>query len=280
MIKNIMFGTDGSPYGEVAGEYAFDLADRLDARLEAVHVVDTRRLEPAPVPHPSGCLGWMPPGLTDQLHKVLTERGQAILRAVGEEGERRGFPVETTLEFGVPSQVFEELQSRTELLVLGRRGEHAEMDGDAPGSTMERYVRRASRCCMVTPAKFARAEKILIAVDGSPNAARALQEAAELANGLKAPLVILAVADRESGLPDAEATVRTAHSIVRAHDCAAAALTATGSPALRILETAAATGCGLVVLGMHGHGWIHDRMIGAVAANLVARAEIPVMLVR
>ena len=280
MIKNIMFGTDGSPYGAVAGEYAFDFADRLDARLEAVHVVDTRRLEPAPVSHPAGYLGWMPPGLNDQLHKILTERGQAILRAVGEEGERRGFPVETTLEFGVPSQVFEELQSRTELLVLGRRGEHAAMGGDYPGSTMDRYVRRASRCCMVTPAKFARVEKILIAVDGSPSAARALQEAAELANGLKAPLVILAVADRDSGLPDAEATVRTAHSIVRAHDCAAAALTATGSPTLRILEMAAATGCGLVVLGMHGHGWIYDRMIGSVAANLVARSEIPVMLVR
>lgn len=280
MIKNIMFGSDGSPYGDVAGEYAFDFADRLDARLEAVHVVDTRRLEPPPVPHPSGCLGWMPPGVTDRLHAVLTERGKAILRDIGEKGARRGLPLETTLEFGVPSQVFEEIQSRTELFVLGRRGEHAAMGGDYPGSTMERYVRRASRCCMVTPAKFGRVGKILIAVDGSPSAARALQEAAELANGLKAPLVILAVADRESGLGDAEATVRSAHSLVRAHDCAAAALTATGSPALRILETAAATGCGLVVMGMHGRGWIHERLMGSVAAHLAMRAELPVMLVR
>ena len=87
MIKNIMFGSDGSPYGAVAGEYAFDLADRLDARLEAVHVVDSRRLEPAPMPHAAGCLAWMPPGVSEQLRTVLTERGKEILGGIAEEGE-------------------------------------------------------------------------------------------------------------------------------------------------------------------------------------------------
>lgn len=280
MIKNIMFGSDGSPYGAVAGEYAFDLADRLDARLEAIHVVDFRRLEPTPIPHATGCLAWMPPGITDQLRSVLTERGKAILHEIEEEGERRGIPVVTTLEFGVPPLVFEQIQARTELVVLGRRGEHAANGGDYSGSTMDRFIRRASRCCMVTPGKFAPVRKLLVAVDGSVCASRALHEAAELANALQAPLVILSVADREAGLPDAAATAEAAHSLVRAHDCAAAAMTATGAPALRILETATTAGCDLIVLGMHGHGWIYDRLIGSVAAHVVAHAELPVLLVR
>lgn len=280
MIKNIMFGSDGSPYGGVAGEYAFDLADRLDARLEAVHIVDSRRLEPVPAPHVAGGLAWTPPGIAEQLRKMLAERGQAILADIEEEGKRRGIPVTTTLEFGVPPLVFEQIQVRTELVVLGRRGEHAAAGGDFAGSTMERFVRRASRCCLVTPEKFAPVHKILVAMDGSACASRALHEAAELANALRAPLVILSVADRESGLPDAAVTAENAHSLVRAHDCAAAAITACGAPALRIFETAASTGCDLLVLGMHGHGWIYDRLIGSVAAHVVARADAPVLLVR
>ena len=280
MIKNILFGSDGSPYGEVAGQYAFDLADRLDARLEAVHVVDSRRMEAAMPTHAAACLAWTPPGISEQLRQMLEERGRAILAGIAAEGEKRGIPVVTTLEFGVPPQVFEQIQVRTELVVLGRRGEHASSGGDFAGSTMERFVRRASRCCLVTPGKFSPVRKILAAVDGSVCASRALHEAAELANALGAPLVIVSVADRESELPDAAVTAENAHSLVRAHDCAAAAITATGAPALRILETAAATGCDLLVMGMHGHGWIYDRLIGSVAAHVVARADAPVLLVR
>lgn len=280
MIKNIMFGSDGSPYGDVAGNYAFDLADRLDARLEAVHVVDSRRLETAVPAHAAGCLAWTPPGISEQLRQMLEARGRSILEGIAAEGEKRGIPVVTTLEFGVPPLVFEQIQVRTELVVLGRRGEHASFGGDYSGSTMDRFVRRASRCCLVTPEKFAPVDKILVAVDGSISASRALHEAAELANALRAPLVILSVADREPDMPDARVAAENAHSLVRAHDCAAVAVTASGAPALRILETAAATGCNLLAMGMHGHGRIYDRLIGSVAAHVLAHADTPVLLVR
>ena len=46
------------------------------------------------------------------------------------------------------------------------------------------------------------------------------------------------------------------------------------------MEKCAETGCDLVVLGSHGHGWIYDRLIGSVAAHVVARGETPVLLVR
>lgn len=280
MIKNILFGSDGSPFGTVAGMYAFDLADRLDARLEAVHVLDSRRLELASVTPPGGCLAWLPPGVTDRLHQVLHENGETILKAIAEEGAKRGIPIRVSLEFGVPPQVFDAIQSRTELVVLGRQGEHARSGGDFTGSTMERYIRRASRCCMVTPGTFTPIQKILVAVDGSVFAARALHEAAELANALSAPLVILSVAEREATLSQVKTTAEEAHSFVRAHNCAAGTLTAIGAPALRILETADATHCDLIVLGAHGHGWIYDRLIGSVAAHVVSHGPAPVLLVR
>ena len=280
MIKNILFCSDGSPCSAVAADYAFHLADRLDARLEAVHVVDSRRLELASVSHAGGGIAWMPTGVGDRLRKSLSDQGRQILATIAREGEKRNIPLTTSLEFGIPSQVFERVEARTELVILGRQGEHAASSNTFSGSTMDHYVRHASRCCMVTPAAFSPIRKILVAVDGTVCAAHALHEAAELANALRAPLVILSVADREADLPDAARTAENAHSLVRAHDCAAAALTAAGSPAQCIQETAVASGCDLIVLGAHGRNWLQDHLLGAVATRVLAHAATPVLLVR
>ena len=279
MIKNILFGVDGSPFGEVAREHALDLARRLDARLEAVHIVDSRMLEFPLIAPQAGVIGWNP-GAVNGLQEALRARGEVLLRETAARGEHVGIPIVTTLEFGHPAQIFCEIQTRTELVILGRQGEHSKTAPDLTGSTMERFIRRASRPCLVTPAEFRPVAKILAGVDGSPSAARALHEAVELANALHLPLVILAVAERESDLPLAQKNALEAHSLARAHDCAAAAVTAVGAPAMRILEKAEETGCNLVVLGSHGHGWIYDRLIGSAAAHVVSRGLLPVMLVR
>ena len=278
MIKNILFGVDGSPFGDIARDYAIDLAKRLGARLEAVHVVDSRMLDFPLVAPQTGVIAWNPAALNG-LQQSLRARGEALLRDTAARGEEAGVPIVTTLEFGHPSQVFDEIQSRTELVVLGRQGEHSKSAPDLTGSTMDRFIRHASRPCLVTPGAFRPVRKILCGVDGSASAARALHEAVELANALGAPLVILAVAEREGDLPLAQRNAVEAHSLARAHACAAATLTAVGPPAIRILEQAEETGCDLVVLGSHGHGWIYDRLIGSAAAHVVSRSPVPVMLV-
>jgi nucleotide-binding universal stress UspA family protein len=279
MIKNILFGVDGSPFGEIAREYAIDLALRLDARLEAVHIVDSRMLEFPLIAPQTGCLTWNP-GAVNGLQQALRVRGETLLRETVARGEQAGIHLVTSLEFGQPAQVLGEIQTRTELVILGRQGEHSKNAPDITGSTMERFIRHASRPCLVTPVAFRPIRKILVGVDGSPSAARALHEAVELANALRAPLVILAVAEREGDLPLAQKNGLEAHSLARAHDCAAATITAVGAPGMRILDKAAEMACDLIVLGSHGHGWIYDRLIGSAAAHVVSRGQMPVMLVR
>lgn len=279
MIKNILFGVDGSSFGEIAREYAIDLSLRLDARLEAVYVVDSRMLEfPLIVPQ-TGCITWNP-GAVKGIQEALRARGETLLRETAARGEQAGIPILTALEFGNPAQVFCDIQARTELVVLGRQGEHSKTAPDITGSTMERFIRRASRPCLVTPAEFRPIEKLLVGVDGSASAARALHEAVELSNALRIPLIILSVAERQDDLPLAQKFSLEAHSLARAHDCAAANLTAVGAPATRILEIAEDTGCNLIVLGSHGHGRIYDRLIGSAAAHVVSQGQLPVMLVR
>ena len=279
MIKNILFGVDGSPGGNTARDYAIDLARRLDARLEAVHVVDSRMLEFPVVAPQAGVIGWNPAAVNG-LQQALRARGEALLAETSAIAEKAGIHITTAIEFGHPAQVFADIQSRTELVILGRQGEHSKTAPDITGSTMERFIRRADRPCLVTPAAFKPVGKILVGVDGSPSAGRALREAIELANALKIPLVILSVAETESDLPRAQQANLEAHSIVRAHNCAAAALVAVGPPATCLMQKAGETECDLVVLGSHGHGWIYDKLIGSVAAHVVSSGQLPVLLVR
>ncbi len=279
MIKNILVGLDGSTFGEVAQEYAMDLSRRLDARLEAVHIVDSRLMDFPLVAPQSGLITWNP-GIINGLQEALRERGEDILNEAAERARSAGIDLVTSLEFGHPAQVLAEVQNRTELLVLGRQGEHAQNAPDITGSTMERFIRRASRPCLVTPDRFEPIQKIVLGVDGSAASGRALSEAVELANALQVPLVILSVAERDTDLPLAQKTVLDAHSLARAHDCAAASLTAVGPPPVCLLEQAAETQSNLIVLGSHGHGWIYDRLIGSAAAHVVSQARIPVMVVR
>ena len=279
MIKNILFGIDGSPGSEIARDFAVDLARRLDARLEAVHVVDSRMLEFPLVAPQAGVIGWNP-GALNGLQQALRTRGETLLRETAAAAEKAGVPLATSLEFGHPAQVLADIQSRTELVVLGRQGEHSKTAPDITGSTMERFIRRAERPCLVTPGAFKSIGKILVGVDGSSSAGRALREAVDLANALKIPLVILTAAEKESDLPRAQQINIEAHCIARAHDCAAAAITALGNPATAVMEKSAETGCDLVVLGSHGHGWIYDHLIGSVAAHVVSDGTMPVLLVR
>ena len=176
MIKNILFGVDGSPGGEIAREYAIDLGLRLDARLEAVHVVDSRMLEFPLIAPQTGSITWNP-GTVNGLQQALRTRGETLLRETAARGEHAGIPIATALEFGHPAQVFAEIQSRTELVVLGRQGEHSKTAPDITGSTMERFIRRADRPCLVTPADSGPSARSSSAWMAPPSAGRALREA-------------------------------------------------------------------------------------------------------
>lgn len=279
MIKSILFGVDGSPGSDAARDTAIDLARRLDARVEVIHVVDSRMLEmPFMAPQP-GCITWNP-GTVNGLQEALRSRGEELLRETAAVLESADIPAVTSLEFGHPARVFMDVQSRTELVIMGRQGENSRTAPEMTGSTMDRFIRHATRPCLVTPAPADPVRKILVGADGSPTSGRALREAIELANALNVPLLIVTVAERERDLESARQASEEAHALARAHDCAAASMTTVGAPATELLRLAKEMECNLIALGSHGHGWMYDKLIGSAAAHVVSRGETAVLLVR
>lgn len=280
MIKSILVCTDGSPYGDVACEYAIYLTGRLKARLLGLHVLDSRMLDGPLMSDIAGWIGSQPYGAqVQQFRELMEQKGEAVARAFDSRCKAAGVTAESWIKTGHPPRIILAEEARTELLVLGQKGEHADLIGEMAGSTMERVVRHSVKPCLVTPKSFRPVSKILAAYDGSLHASQALREAAELALSLRAPLVILTVAEDDRRAP-AEQLSRDAVDLVDAHGCEAKNLVVTGASASAILATAHEQQCDLIVAGAYGHSRIREMILGSTTTQVIARAHVPVMVVR
>lgn len=145
-------------------------------------------------------------------------------------------------------------------------------------------------------------KKILVALDASATAQRALQEAIALARSVGAALRLLHVVDEgpamlnvetpsqwedyERALREAgERVLSQAQSIVKAAGLDAETvlkqiITAQQHPADEIVAEAARWPADLIVVGTHGRRGLRRLFLGSVAEGVARMAEQPVLLVR
>jgi nucleotide-binding universal stress UspA family protein len=144
-------------------------------------------------------------------------------------------------------------------------------------------------------------KRILVAIDGSANAANALEHAAALASGLSASLRLIHVVDMglmpygpeigldidallEARYAAAEKVLADARDSVQAPGVAVETkLVDTALPtvhvATTIAEAAASWPADLVVLGTHGRRGVERWLLGSVAEGVARRSTVPVLLV-
>lgn len=280
MIKTLLVCTDGSTGGTAAVRYAIHLAQRLKARLSALHVLDSRMLEGPLMADISGWIGAQPYGAqVQQFRQLMEQKGEAVLAAVGTLCDEAELDADLQVVLGHPARAILDHEARAELVVLGRFGEHADLTGELIGSTVERVIRHSIKPCLVTASEFQPVSRILCGYDGSGHASKALHEAIELALALSAPLVILTVAEGHD-LVRAREIAEDGIRFARAHECAAGNLVVEGRADQVLLTKAEELGCSLIVVGAYGHSRIREMILGSTTQNLVTRSHLPVLLVR
>ncbi len=278
MIKNILVGTDGSAYSVTACRYAIDLSQRLQARLLALHVIDARALEGPLLADVSNWVGAQPyGGQRYSFHKMMEERGRNILDAFEKEAIEKGVKPEKIMTVGHPVSAILREEGRAELLIVGRKGEHAEWSEGMVGSSVDRLVRRSQSPCMVTPAEFRPVKRILAAYDGSGHSGRALQTAVGLAQSLPAELTVLTVGKDDS---ESQAIRDEARKRLAAYGMNISPILREGNPERGILAEAADREADLIVAGTHGHGRIRERILGGITHYMLTHADIALLMVR
>ena len=127
MFETVVIATDGSASGERAVETAVDLADRFDAEIYALYVVDESKVDA------------LPEDLHDEVSEALSDQGTAALDAVEAAVDR---PVTTVVREGRPAQQITAYAREVDADVVatgtrGRGGEHSFL----LGSVAEAIVR-------------------------------------------------------------------------------------------------------------------------------------------
>jgi len=131
---------------------------------------------------------------------------------------------------------------------------------------------------------------ILVAVDGSADSQRALEQAVELARDQHARLTLVAVVPPIGFAPFApsaceqvahvhacyERILRDATAAVP-DDIGLTTLLLEGPPAKRIVERVREGGHDLVVMGSHGRGRLGSAFLGSVSQQVVHNCPVPVL---
>lgn len=280
MIKSIMICTDGSNFSEAAADYALYLAEALDASLKGLHVLDARLMEGPLLADIAGWIGAQPyGGQMNQFKNMLKERGQSILQALADRGEKAGREIHTDMREGYPLRTIMDAEAGAELLVIGKAGEHAELNPNMPGSLTDRLIRHTERPCLITPAEYTPITRMLAAYDGSVRAGGALHEALELSQALSIGLVIVTASE---GLREktADEVLGEAEDLASAHDCDILTRSEDGSPREAIPRVMQDEDCDLLVMGSHGHRHIQDLIVGSTVNHMLAHLPHPVLVSR
>lgn len=133
MFETVVVATDGSASVGRAVAAAIDLADRFDAAVHALSVVDAREVESAP------------DSVREDVRDALERKADDAVTDVAEKADAEGLSVTTAVRTGRPAQTIPAYASEIEAdaIAVGTRGRHGE-NRFLVGSVAQRVVEASS----------------------------------------------------------------------------------------------------------------------------------------
>ncbi len=140
--------------------------------------------------------------------------------------------------------------------------------------------------------------KILVAIDGSDTALRALLYVIDHPDFFgKSPEVVLVNVHLPIPSPrakavlgadviaqyhreEAELALTPARALLAATPCKVTERPLVGQPSEQIINTASQLGCDMIVMGTRGHGALGNFFLGSVATRVIAESAVPVLVLK
>ncbi len=280
-MSTILACTDGSLYSPSIYQHASWVAERLGADIHVLHAIEHH--ESPATRDLSGNLGFSAndellaelTSLDESRYRVARLRGKAIL----EDAEKQlgTATVTTTQRHGSLVDTVEEFEKDAALVVLGKRGEHANFSKGHLGSNLERVVRSAKIPVLVAAREFKPVSRFLIAFDGGTSSLKAIDYVANqpLLKGAECHLVSIGKpgSDLERSLEGAATALKGAGFTVLAE-------LLSGDADEVISAKVKEARIDLLVMGAYGHSRIREFILGSTTTNLIRTCHVPVLLFR
>lgn len=275
---------DASAYSTSVCEHAAWVAQKTGFGIDLLHVVPHRHGEGAPV----NLTGNLTLGARTELMETLTrhdeetarlarERGRALVEAARSHLEANGQAASVRLRTGDLLEAVREVEDEARVLIIGKRGEHADFAKRHLGSNLERVARAAHRPVLVAARAFKQPERALIAFDTGPSVAKAIDHIArgKLFAGMTLHLLHAGEesADMRKAIEAAAQTLREAgHTVETSIE--------PGEPEAVIASHVGEGGADMLVMGAYGHSRIRNLIIGSTTTQMVRACKVPVLLFR
>ncbi len=284
-MPSILVCTDGSLYASSVYQHASWAADRLAAEVQVLHVIEHHR-EQSPTHDLSGAIGINASAeLTSELAaleeaqgRVARLKGKAILDEAQRQLTAAGVSGVSTLQrHGTFVETLEELEPGAELVVVGKRGEHADFAKGHLGANFEDLIRISVCPVLVAARAFKPIQRFLIAFDDSPSARKAVNYVASspLLRGLNCHLMMVGRADTAHS----EAMDRARQQLAQAGYSVTAHIKP-GSAGTVIAEEVKNAAVDLLVMGAYGHSIIREFIVGSTTTKMVRNCTVPVLMFR
>ena len=298
-FARMIMATDGSPSAQQAAEVAAQIAKSFDSEVTILSVIPSISATAAPLEgeYYSKLINKADDN-ADKATAVFKKAGVVVSEKEVPQG--RSSVVETIMDHAA--------KEKTSLIVMGTRGlggfrravlgsVSSGVAAHAPCATL--VVRQSKRRGDVGRA----IRRVLVAIDGSPNAQRALETAIDLAKGMSAelrvahvvyvPTLFWSMGVPGSAVPtdkieeDAEQVARQllAKAVKFSKDAGVANLkdemvTDLVSPAQGIVQLAERDGADVIVIGTRGNGGFKKLLLGSVANSVLHYADCSVLVTK
>lgn len=280
-LGKLLVAVDGSNSCLRAKEMAASLARQFGSKVTVVHVISHDFMHPELKAHHQ-----LPSLILHELDKSYQKAGKKIIKTAEDFFREEKIEVETKL--------FRSEDPADKILRMIRESEYDLLVvGNISDTKAERYylgnvaekISLYAKCPVLVAKRKTKINKLLVAIDGSKQASKALEYAIQLCQHFKAKMTLLHVEQDE--LSRLEPTVIRqvgeeilAEAASRAKDVVCDTRLEFGNPARTILKVTKQEDYDLVVLGSRGVSSVKRFLLGSVSADVSMHAQRSVLIVR
>lgn len=274
MLRSILVGLDGSPHSSAAIELGLRWSKKLDAMIVGLAIVDEPTIR-QPEPVPIGGSSWKQTR-DENLVEDARRKVEQFLASFSIRCAEEGVSCKLLEDIGHPTDQISLEAQRYDLILLGKQTHYQFETQQFADETLTKVLQASPRPVVSVPEKLGSGSSIVVAYDGSIQAARTLQAFQSLRPDMSQEIHIVPVdSDRAQAMRHAERAI----DFLNFHDMKAQphAITAS-SPATAIIEQANRLNAGLLVMGAYGKPAILEFFFGSVTQRILKESTCPVFL--
>jgi universal stress protein E len=281
-LESILVPIDGSVSCIRARELATSIAIKFHSKVTVVHVVSHDFM------HPELKASYqLPPLILQKIDDVYMKAGEKILRTAVDAFKDEGIQVEPILirRSEDPADTILNLDKERcfDLIVIGNRAE-TQAECFALGSTSEKIALYSKTPVLITKKKT-KLSKLLVAIDGSEQATKALEYAALLAKKFNSKVTLLHVTEAKLANLEPEEVKRISEKILwdAATEIEGIDIDKRlefGSPTQNIIRIAREENHDMIIVGSRGLSSVKRYLLGSVSEDVSLHARRSVLIVR